>query len=448
LSEHIRPSQFVITYGPGAILETQNGPRIIPQPDVGLFRVDNQLSPASYEISDQRVSEGLLSGARIFRLPSNAELRLLHDQALYRTRPFPNWRLCLSTRNHANFSVLHHGSNCPVCAASDQEFHEPIRFIAACIDGHIDDIDWYHLVHSRASNQNCQHTQWFRWYGGGGALSAVDVECPSASCNSRVNLGWAYGEDWPCSGRFPEREPLASAPIPLGCRRRSRIMQRQASNLRIPELKTLFTIPPRNTDLHRMLQRTPIYSALSSLVAPGSQISTSFSPQQLTNILNNLASRNLIAQREAAEIMSFPWQEIQQAIEDVLTPVSTTYRELLVEEFEALATGSVHGIPSSLRNRPTSRPTLEIDPNLVRRFPAPGGQVLRVVPVQSLSTVTVQIGYRREVPRENASVNPADLVRIGFNDRNRPDLRWYPGVEFLGEGIFLMMDAQDGWGLS
>jgi hypothetical protein len=38
------------------------------------------------------------------------------------------------------------------------------------------------------------------------------------------------------------------------------------------------------------------------------------------------------------------------------------------------------------------------------------------------------------------------LVRIGFNDRTRPDLRWYPGVEFLGEGVFVMMDSDNGWG--
>ena len=64
----------------------------------------------------------------------------------------------------------------------------------------------------------------------------------------------------------------------------------------------------------------------------------------------------------------------------------------------------------------------------------------------ALSTVTVQIGYRREIPRDDPILNPAELVRVGFNDRTRPDLRWYPGVEFLGEGVFVMMDSDDGWG--
>src|SRR5947209_1050402 len=72
MTQQVRLSQFVITYGPGAILEGQNGPRVIPRPDIGLFSGSNFL-PSDFEISDQPMSEGLLGGARIFRLPSNAE---------------------------------------------------------------------------------------------------------------------------------------------------------------------------------------------------------------------------------------------------------------------------------------------------------------------------------------------------------------------------------------
>jgi hypothetical protein len=326
-----------------------------------------------------------------------------------------------------------------VCSTSEQEYHEPIRFVSACADGHIDDVNWYHLVHS-SGGQTCRHASWYRWHGGGGSISAVNIECPI--CNSRVNLGWAYGSDWQCSGRHPENEPLTSAAITLtGCNRPAKIMQRQASNLRIPELRTLFSIPPLNTELHRLLERTPIYSALAAI----GDIS---SIQQLKNILNNLAGRNLIAQSDVDEITShYPWPEVQQAIQDVLTQdVPRSYHDLLVEEFEALLKGSIHGIPPD-GTRPTSRLTLEIDPNLVKRFPAPNGEIFRVAPVLALSTVTVQIGYRREIPREDPVRNPAKLVKrsVYFNDPSRPDVRWYPGVEFLGEGIFLVLDSDDGW---
>src|SRR5205807_4202046 len=67
--------------------------------------------------------------------------------------------------------------------------------------------------------------------------------------------------------------------------------------------------------------------------------------------------------------------------------------------------------------------------------------ILRVVPVLRLRTVTVQKGYRRDVDTSNVSA----LVDIGFRDPTSPGQSWYPGVEFLGEGIFLMLDADDGW---
>jgi hypothetical protein len=69
LTQQIRLSQFVITYGPGAILEGTYGPRIIPSPNIGLFN-NPAINLEDLEISDQRMSQGVLQGARIFRLPA------------------------------------------------------------------------------------------------------------------------------------------------------------------------------------------------------------------------------------------------------------------------------------------------------------------------------------------------------------------------------------------
>lgn len=89
----IRRSQFLTTYGPGAILEGVNGPRVIPSPEFsGVFaQVDDLLR---FEITDQRLSQGLLEGAGILRLPSNAELGEPETKALYKTHRFPSWSLC------------------------------------------------------------------------------------------------------------------------------------------------------------------------------------------------------------------------------------------------------------------------------------------------------------------------------------------------------------------
>ncbi|MEM3080947.1 MAG: DUF1998 domain-containing protein [Candidatus Caldarchaeum sp.] len=429
--QHVRLSQFVITYGPGAIIEGLGGPRVIPRPDIGLFESGRGMRPSDYDIADQRMSEGLLNGARIFRLPTNAELGVPADLPLYRTRSFPEWRLCHNSQAHgAGRSVLFRLRLCPQCRTVGKQI-EPVRFIVACPKGHMDDADWYAIIHGDSTT--CPHRNWFWWSGGGGALSRIELECPQ--CHAPANLGRAYGQRFRCSGRFPEREPLGSGPLYQECDGHMLIIQRQASNLRIPEIRTLFTIPPRHTELHLMLQDTSIRT---TLIALERRIS---SKQTLESILNNLVRAHLIKQDTAHKILSYEWGEIQRAINEILTPVPRDYETLILEEFHALIRGSAEGIPPYRGPKPRSQVFLEINHHLVQRFPRPGGKVLRVAPISRLRTVIVQMGYRREVDTQV----PADLVDIGFPDPLNPHQKWYPGVEFLGEGIFIMLDAGDGW---
>ncbi|HEY7420299.1 MAG TPA: hypothetical protein VH593_34290, partial [Ktedonobacteraceae bacterium] len=92
-AQSLRRSQFITTFGPGAILEGPQGPRIIPVlNDSGLFY---QRSPDAFEITDSRLSRALLDGAGILRLPSNAELGIVDYNFIYTTFPFPDWALCM-----------------------------------------------------------------------------------------------------------------------------------------------------------------------------------------------------------------------------------------------------------------------------------------------------------------------------------------------------------------
>jgi hypothetical protein len=430
MTQHIRRSQFIFTYGPGAILEGPDGPRVILMPDIGLFSTGSLL-PDSYEVSDQRMSQGLLNGARIFRLPSNAELQKTADQYVYRTKPFPVWKLCLNMPAHGgDFYVLYRESSCPICKVAGRRGREAIRFIKACPAGHMDEVDWYVLAHG--NDHSCKHQKWFKWFGGGGSLANIEIECPE--CGSReISLGTAYGIDWNCTGRFPEREPPDSPPYRPGCEKKAKIIQRQASNLRIPELLTLFTIPPRYTRLHNLLQIRPVLYSI--------MVNRPTSKQQLEQYLHTFVQRKIISESDANEILSYPWSEISEAIEAVLTPVQNSYRSLILEEFHEFIKGSLHGIPPVRGSRPKSPVLVEINPHLVKRFTGPNGTVFRVTPVLRLRTVTVQRAYRREVDTQFTST-PVD---VSFPDPRDPQQRWYPGVEFFGEGIFIILDDNDGW---
>jgi hypothetical protein len=427
MTQHVRLSQYVITYGPGAILEGQYGPRIIPQPEIGLFTPNSNLTPGEFEVSDPRMSQGLLGGARIFRLPSNAELGREESKWVYRTKAFPGWSLCLGTGHGGRFSVLYHGQQCPVCGVSGNNRREAIRFVRACPDGHLDDIYWTALVHK---SSGCSHSEWFRWHGGGGSLNQVQLECPA--CRTMANFGEAYGRNWPCAGRFPEREPFGSAPIRNNCVQRARIVQRQASNLRLPELQTLFTIPPRATKLHNLLQQTAIRSLLIGL-----GVASIPSKEFLLKLLDNLTKSKVIPIATAQEIGRYSWEELRAAMQDVVDPIKTKFEDLLLEEFHELIDASTHGFPRTGQKEPL----FEVNPSLVRRIDGlPNGRKLRVTPVSRLQTITVQTGYTRAFAPSGQVPN---LVDISFEDIDGS--RWYPGVQFLGEGLFLMLDEDDGW---
>jgi hypothetical protein len=430
-AQQVRLSQFVISYGPGAILEGVYGPRVIPRPDLGLFLYGSDLRPEDFEVSDQRMSHGLLSGARIFRLPSNAELGHAASWYIYRTRAFPSWILCLNASGHGGpFAVLYQGRSCPVCSAAARGRTEAIRFLVACPAGHMDDVYWHAVVHGRAS---CTGAGWFRWYGLGGSLGDIRIECPE--CGQVINLGRAYSLDWPCSGRFPEREALGLPPQrPANCSHRSRIIQRQSSNLRIAELRTLFTVPGRHTALHVLLGSTPIRAALA-VMGPDSVTSLG----DLERLLDRLREQRLVTSATISEITCHPWQEIRSALRDMLAPVATGLQDLLLEEFYGLIEGSVHGIPPRRTPRPTSPVVLEVNPEDVRTVPGPAGRLLRVTPVSRLRTVTVQVGYRRAL-----GADPGSVVDVSFCHEGG-GARWYPGVEFLGEGIFIILDDSEGW---
>lgn len=419
MTQSLRRSQFITTYGPGAILEGPDGPRIIPDLGrSGLFD-HHGLRPTDLEITDLRLSRALLNGAGILRLPSNAELGKPDSQYIYETIPFPSWALCTEHR------ILYRKTRddnraCPRCApladryeAWRQVRRQAIRFVLACPAGHLDDVDWVGIIPHR--RRDCA-PPFLYWQGGGGGLRNIEIVCPN--CNASINLGLAYARDWPCSGRFPELGPDRP-----GCSEQAKIIQRGAANLRIPEIQTALTIPPRSTRLHRLLEMTVVQTLVVTQHFPDKSA--------LVNALRILVERGLLASAVLTEIQSYPWEVIQTAIADtVAADLPDTVRRLRQEELDALRHAAVYGAPPYPSSTPGAPPQFEVVRTQVRAVQGPQGRRLRITPVSRLRVVMVQTGYRRLDPANN-------LVDRAWYDGHR---YWYPGVEIFGEGIFVDLD--------
>ncbi len=414
-AQPLRRSQFITTYGPGAILEGPEGPRMIPVlDDSGLFQ---QQGPDNFEITDLRLSRALLGGAGILRVPSNAELGVIDARYIYDTFPFPDWALCMQHKILYR-KITSDNRACPRCrplASTGQAWmrvrQEAIRFVRACPAGHLDDVDWPHLMTHATPGCTPDH---LLWLGGGGALRHIEITCPN--CRASINLGTAYSHEWHCSGRFPEYRGKGRP----GCDRPAKIIQRGAANLRLSELQTALTIPPRSTALHRLLEMKAIRIVLHT-----QQIN---SKQALTTALETLVQQGLLRRAVLTEIQNHPEPSILAAIADTVRgELPENVRTLRLQEFQALRHAATHGAPPQPSRTPGAPPQFEILQGEVRTLAGPKGHQLRITPVNRLRVVMVQTGYRRLDP-----LNP--VVDRVFDDGQH---LWYPGVELFGEGIFL-----------
>jgi len=430
----IRRSQFLTTYGPGAILEGINGPRIILSPELSdvFLQVDDL---TRFEITDQRLSQGLLDGAGILRLPSNAELGEPETKALYKTRRFPSWSLC-TTHNILYHKTQEDEKTCPKCPPLKDKWEawkvasrQAIRFVRACPAGHLDDVDWVGIINH--ATEGCKPS-YLLWHGSG-ALKNITIECPV--CKAKINLGVAYSRSWSCSGRFPEKEAGSDRFRP-GCQEYSRIIQRGAANLRIPELASSLVIPQCDTNLHRLLQISAIYT-----VVVGSEIRPFASKQEFIETLESLLARKQLEKETVRQIDSYSEEEIFKAIEQVIgLKIPKTAYELRKDEFQSLLQAAEEGHPPEKPKYFGEIPNFEVQFSKVRSDVSWNSlRFLRVAPISRLWVLMVQHAYRR-IPA--GQVNLAQPISTAFELPSAPGRKWFIGSELSGEGIFLDLNLK------
>ena len=103
----LRRSQFILTYGPGANLESVEGPRLIPSIRTGLgSKFSHYVS--KYEVPNVRMGYVIKNrdetnkeeyDIRFFKLPSNSSERKSDSDGLYKTLIFPIWKICPQYRH-------------------------------------------------------------------------------------------------------------------------------------------------------------------------------------------------------------------------------------------------------------------------------------------------------------------------------------------------------------
>ena len=420
--QSIRPSQFITTYGPGSIIEGTDGPRVIRSLERSRVYADAENRARVYDITHKRLSETLLEGAGIVRLPTNAERGVADATPIYQTVAFPSWSLCVAHRKLYKVDAGN-GVGCPKCPRQEAAFvtakahREAIRFVIACPEGHLDDVDWNFHVHRAGSN--CR-TRVFDWIGSGGALHATTLRC--GDCPDQANLGSIFASDHKCWGRLPETG-LHNGECSLPGLA-ARMTQRGASNLRVVELLTALTITEADAPLAQLLQHTAIAGALIGDPSIASR-------DQLLMLVRNLARANLVPATDLLEVEYASEEAVTEALTAMRNRATPSTLTIRAEEFAALRRASSSPTPTEVPGRQGGPPALEVLPAEARIFALRNGMRLRVTPVTRLQVTVVQRGYRRLIGK---AADEAQLVGAEMHQDGRT---WYPGIQLHGEGVFL-----------
>lgn len=234
----VRRSQLVTTYGVGAVVAVDEESFMIA--GIDRWPVSEELT-----IHEPRLEREL--GVYRFCVPPASE----GDSDVPVVR-FPAFYSCAGCDRIDHISWLSGGtsSECNSCGRA----LVPSRFVVCCSNGHIDEFPYFRWLHKgQVSSGSKKHTISITSSGKTASLRDIELSCDCGV--DPVNLDGAFGRDalrefGPCTGRRPwlEGENETCTEVP-------RVLQRGASNVWYPVVKSALSIPPWSEGAYKAIDR-------------------------------------------------------------------------------------------------------------------------------------------------------------------------------------------------
>lgn len=411
----MRLSQLVTSFGPGAMIDLPRWSVMI----AGLDRWDDGKRRRIVEPRlERRLPDGLQRG--LATPPVHRESPYRNDAPGVQTIVFPGWFVTtrgrvegeVVRRRLVRFSELDQKTWKLVEAGKDEkpkaEPVAPVRFVAACERGHVQDIDWRLFVHRGPSD--CGGRLFLVETGATGDVRETLVEC---ECGVRRPVYDALGKGnralGPCRGKRPWLGPDADESCDLDLR----LLVRTASNAYFPVTVTVLSLPP-TTEEQRIDEMIVRFRDDLATVTSVEELQTAF--------------RYNSALREA--LRDIPPDKVVAALERVRERPTHLLKP---EEFDILA-----GDPQGRREDPQS---VLVTEHLDRAAWNPHNRLPileRLTLVHRLRVVTALRGFTRfdfVTPDADGELDPKLKVQeLSCSSKA------YPAIEQWGEGLFLLFD--------
>lgn len=301
----------------------------------------------------------------------------------------------------------------------------PVRFVQACVKGHISDINWYRFVHEK-SQTSCRGQLWLDEGGSGNDFADIFVRCEA--CKARRQLSDATVPNGKvlreCDGHRPWLGPKAQELCiseVTGKPEYNRLLVRSASNAYFSQVISVISLPDSDAALQNAVNS--VYDDFLKETESSDQIKYERKKQKVAAALFGFSDEAV-------------WAEIQrrQGGQD------KQYKGIKQVEIETLLSSPFEvgeDVPESdfyARARKLDR----IKPKLLSLIES-------IVLVHRLKEVTAQVGFTRfEAIMPDIDGDLDIQVRPAALDI---EATWVPAIENRGEGVFIAFrkEAIENW---
>lgn len=419
----LRTSQIVTTFGPGSLMDLPDSSIIISGLDHWFYSGNQSLA-----IDEPR----LIAKVRT-RLEN--PLLTLRKPPIEQTEPngaksgitgweFPQWFLVqdpIKTPEGTQRRLFHQSrlTNGKFKDAGKNHEIVPVRFVRACENGHVDDIDWSGYTHHYG--KPCAGQLYLEEVGTTGEISNIRIRC---ACGQFRPLYQAAQKGTKSLGRCDGRRPWLGNYSNEHCDCWNRLLIRSASHAYFPQVLSVISIPDNRSALDEAVSK--LWEAHFSAVTTAQELAYERKKPTVQGAVAHYSDADLLASI----------QRIRSGIKKAADiPVKEAEFEVFNEAKQELGTNVPDGdfyarvLPPQKWQTPPDHGTSVM------------AAIEKVVLVHRMREVVALLGFTRfeslgadingELPDElDLPVKPASL---SLNPT------WLPAIESRGEGIFIVL---------
>lgn len=433
---HLRQSQLLTTFGPGAMVDLVNRAVVIGGLEHwGFGRAGFQA------LDDERLRRSLLPRLEAldphlglategyFRMPPAGDAREPMPDVGVRALEFPRWLVCqgckrlASARDGFQNKEGKNGRYLHECASNKKAKAVPVRFVAACPGGHLTDYPWLAFVHGEREAA-CDRPELYLREGATGDFSKIHVEC--ATCDARRPLNDAVNMRYQCGG---DRPWLGGPDANERCGRKMELLVRTASHAYFSQVVSALRLPEEAPDpLVALVQRKDLWPIVGQVAS-----------------LDDLAPLVRLVPAVRSALGDEDPERVVAAIVRVRGGgARVAERPLRTAEFERITAAPLEQ-SGQVPAEDVLFAAYRVPP---RRLDLPAG-VSGLIVVPELREVRVQVSFSRfdspvadlqgeyDLAGGRQRATPATLTLPEGNEK------WLPAAEVRGEGIFVELDEAE-----